>query len=233
MNPDRELETLVQLIGELRGAPYAPAVFATSFSAEDMVLTDLIAKHAPWIGVFTIDTGRLPEETYRLMQETRERYPIPIRTFLPGTRQLESFVQRFGPNGFYASPALRATCCEVRKIEPLRRALAGQGSWITGLRREQSPTRRDLPVREWDNRHGLHKMNPLAGWSQEQVWDYIHRFRVPYNALHDQGYPSIGCAPCTRAVQPGEDMRKGRWWWEPEEVAKECGLHRGPGQDSH
>ncbi len=202
----------------------APAVLASSFGLEDMVLTDLIDRHGLAIGIFTLDTGRLHEETYRLMQETKARYRTPVMAFAPERAAVESYVAAHGPNGFYDSVELRQSCCHIRKVEPLRRALAGKGSWITGQRRQQSPTRRDLPFRERDTENGLDKYNPLAAWTTEDVWAYIRAHDVPYNALHDQGFVSIGCAPCTRAITVGEDIRAGRWWWENPET-KECGLH--------
>ncbi len=203
---------------------FRPAAFATSLGAEDMVLTDLIARHAPGIEVFTLDTGRLPAETYDLLQKLADRYDIRIRIVYPERESLEQYVATHGVNGFYRSVEARKACCEARKVEPLRRALAGKKAWITGLRRAQAVTRRDLPQREWDAANGLEKFNPLADWSEKEVWAYIRTFEVPYNALHDRGYPSIGCAPCTRAVARGEDVRAGRWWWEGADT-KECGLH--------
>lgn len=205
---------------------YVPAGFASSLGAEDMVLTDLIAKHAPSIEIFTLDTGRLPEETYALMQQMRQRYDLTLHSYAPDTQALEKFVREHGPNAFYESVALRKACCHVRKVEPLRRALAGKKAWITGMRHQQSVARKDVPASEWDAEHTLQKFNPLIEWKHRDVWDYIRAFNVPYNALHDKGYPSIGCAPCTRAVAVGEDIRAGRWWWEHEDAsAKECGLH--------
>jgi len=206
---------------------HAPAVFASSFGAEDMVLLDLIAQHAPAIGVFTLDTGRLPEETHALIDRARDRYGLAIDVYVPDATQLQAFVRANGVNAFYDSVESRQACCAIRKTEPLGRALAGKGAWITGLRRAQSVTRSDLPLEEFDAAHGLPKFNPLADWSEEDVWAYIRANAVPYNALHDGGYRSIGCAPCTRAVEPGEDVRAGRWWWENPEH-KECGLHRRP-----
>jgi phosphoadenosine phosphosulfate reductase len=203
---------------------FAPAAFGTSYGAEDMVLLDLIARHAPAIEVFTLDTGRLPEETYALMQRVRERYRVKVRVFYPDTRQVEDYVRINGINGFFDSVAQRKDCCHVRKVEPLKRALAGKKAWITGLRRAQSRTRAALPASEEDPAHRLTKFNPLADWSLDEVWDYLKRFDVPWNALHGRGYPSIGCAPCTRAVKPGEDVRAGRWWWESADT-RECGLH--------
>lgn len=203
---------------------YCPAVFANSFGAEDMVLTDLISKQHRGIEIFTLDTGRLPAETYALMQKTREHYAIDITPYFPRHEEIEAYMQQNGPNGFYASVDLRKQCCAIRKIEPLRRALAGKQAWITGLRREQAPTRKDLTEMEWDADNQMRKFNPLIDWTHDDVWNYIREHQVPYNALHDLNYPSIGCAPCTRAIAVGEDIRAGRWWWENPET-KECGLH--------
>lgn len=209
----------------LRDAVQAGVVtLASSFSVEDMVLTDMIDRHGLAIGIFTLDTGRLPDETYALMQATRERYRTPVAVYAPQAAAVESYVAAHGPNGFYDSIERRQSCCAIRKVEPLRRALAGKQGWVTGLRRQHSPTRHDLPLREWDEGNGLHKFNPLAAWTNEDVWAYVKAFEVPYNALHDRGYASIGCAPCTRAITVGEDIRAGRWWWENPET-KECGLH--------
>jgi phosphoadenosine phosphosulfate reductase len=205
---------------------YAPVVFASSLGAEDMVLTDLIAKYQPAIGIFSLDTGRLPQETYDLMQEVRRRYAVPLTVFFPNGGLVEEYVAQHGINGFYDSVEQRKGCCFVRKVEPLRRALAGKGAWITGMRREQAVTRSTLEVSAFDADNGLHKFNPLLDWSNKEVWAYIREYDVPYNKLHDQFYPSLGCAPCTRSVTPGEDLRAGRWWWENPE-SKECGLHVG------
>ena len=203
---------------------HVPAVFASSFGAEDMVLIDMIARHELRIRVFTLDTGRLPEETHALIERTREHYRLPIDIFTPDARLLQSFVNENGINAFYRSTELRKACCAVRKTEPLKRALVAKGAWITGLRRGQSITRQGVPVEEFDAVHGLPKFNPLAEWSDDDVWNYLRTQHVPYNALHDRGFPSIGCTPCTRAVKAGEDVRAGRWWWEAPEH-KECGLH--------
>jgi len=201
----------------------SPTTFACSFGAEDMVLLDAIARNAKTIEVFTLDTGRLPEETQTLLEAARDRFPIAIRTYFPDASSVEAWVAQNGPNAFYKSIAQRKQCCEIRKIQPLRRALGGKKSWITGLRREQSQARQTLELEAWDDANGLTKINPLLDWTNDEVWAYIKEHDVPYNALHDRGYPSIGCAPCTRAVQPGEDIRAGRWWWESS--SKECGLH--------
>ena len=203
---------------------YAPATFANSYGAEDMVLTDLIAKNFPAIEIFSLDTGRLPQETYELMAQTTLHYKRKTKIYFPETAAVEQYVKLNGINGFYDSQAQRKDCCHVRKVEPLKRALAGKKAWITGLRREQAPTRKDLSDSEFDKDNSLQKFNPLIDWTEQDVWDYIKQFEVPYNALHDKGFPSIGCAPCTRAIKPGEDVRAGRWWWEDAQQ-KECGLH--------
>lgn len=203
---------------------HAPAAFANSFGAEDMVLTDLIARHFSSIEIFTLDTGRLPEETHSLMREIVDRYNVPIRIYYPDREELETYVHDHGPNAFYRSVELRKGCCNVRKVIPLQRALAGKRAWITGMRREQSPTRTDIGLVDFDSDHGLQKFNPLFDWTRAEVWAYIRSNEVPYNALHDRGYASVGCAPCTRAITVGEDERAGRWWWEDAD-SKECGLH--------
>lgn len=203
---------------------YVPAVFANSFGAEDMVLTDLIARYFPNIEMFTLDTGRLPEETYMLMQTVKYRYHIDIKAYFPGSAAVEGYMAQNGPNGFYQSVELRKRCCYIRKVEPLRRALAGKRAWITGMRREQAITRDSLLVSQFDTEHAIQKFNPLCDWGNAEIWGYLKQHDVPYNKLHDHFYPSIGCAPCTRAITPGEDIRSGRWWWENPD-SKECGLH--------
>jgi len=203
---------------------FAPATFANSLGAEDMVLTDLIVREKLDIEIFSLDTGRLPLETYDLMAEVQEHYGLKLKIYTPRAELLEPFVRTNGINAFYDSVELRKGCCHVRKVEPLQRALAGKKAWITGMRAQQSATRDGLPVRAFDEGNGLEKFNPLADWSEKEVWAYIKQHGIPYNALHDKFYPSIGCAPCTRAVTPGEDIRSGRWWWENPET-KECGLH--------
>lgn len=203
---------------------YLPATLATSFGAEDMVLMDLICKYAPGIDIFTLDTGRLPKETYELMQTLNKHYDKKVEVFFPNTADVELFVTNNGPNAFYDSVELRKQCCGIRKVVPLNRALSGKKAWITGMRRSQSVTRAELPVSEWDDDHGLQKFSPLTDWSNGNVWAYLRANDVPYNKLHDEGYASIGCAPCTRAITMGEDIRAGRWWWEDPEN-KECGLH--------
>jgi len=210
----------------LAAAEHGPAVFSTSFGAEDMVVLDLIRRHGLPIAIFTLDTGRLPEETHDLMRAVEERYGRCVDTLFPDARAVQDLVARDGANGFRDSVEKRKACCAVRKIEPLGRALAGRRAWITGLRAQQSATRAHLAPRETDAQRGVEKFNPLHDWSESQVWDYLRALGVPYNALHDRFYPSIGCAPCTRAIAVGEDIRAGRWWWENAD-SKECGLHPG------
>jgi phosphoadenosine phosphosulfate reductase len=209
-------------------AEHAPIALASSFGAEDMVLIDLIAKSSLPVGVFTLDTGRLPDETHALIDRVREVYGMAVDVYFPATDAVESFVHAHGVNAFYESRPLRERCCAIRKTEPLARALAGKRAWVTGLRQSQSITRREVALVEFDATHGIAKFNPLAEWSRDDVWSYLRAHRVPYNALFDRGYASIGCAPCTRAIEPGEDERAGRWWWEDPE-SKECGIHRRPG----
>ena len=207
---------------------YSPAAFASSFGAEDMVVLDLIARDGLAIPVLTLDTGRLPRETHELIATVRKRYGIAVDTYSPWPDSVDAFVADHGIDGFYESVDARKACCGVRKVEPLRRALARKRGWITGLRREQSDARAALAETALDPVHGIWKFSPLADWSDAEVWEYLSENRVPFNALHDRGYPSIGCEPCTRAVKPGEHPRAGRWWWEQEGVRKECGLHEIP-----
>lgn len=224
MNLEQKIEEAKATLRRIE-AEFAPAVFANSLGAEDMVLTDLIARYAPGIAMFSLDTGRLPQETYDLMKAVVDRYGVRLQVYFPDRQAVEDFVSARGVNAFYDSIELRKECCRIRKVEPLGRALAGNKAWVTGMRREQAPTRQNLGVSEWDADNGLHKFNPLIDWTQIDVWSYIREFKVPYNALHDRHYPSIGCAPCTRAISVGEDVRAGRWWWEDPEN-KECGLHK-------
>ena len=205
-------------------AEFPSAVLASSLAAEDMVLTDLILRAKLPIGIFTLETGRLHAETLAVLASIRETYGYEVELFRPQPEAVAQYVQQNGLNAFYDSVDLRKECCRIRKVEPLQRALSGKQAWLTGQRRSQSSTRAALDVQEYDAAHGLAKFNPLADWSEEDVWHYIRSNKVPYNALHDKGYPSIGCEPCTRAIQPGEDVRAGRWWWENPE-SKECGLH--------
>jgi len=203
---------------------FAPAVLASSLSAEDMVLTHAIARAKLPIGIFVLDTGRLNAETLLLVDEVKKKYGLKVEVYQPKETSVAQYVTAHGRDAFYGSVELRKRCCEIRKVEPLARALAGKRAWITGQRREQSAGRSQLAEREFDAAHGLEKFNPLAGWTEAAVWDYLRLHRVPYNRLYDQGYRSIGCAPCSRPVLPTEDVRAGRWWWEQPEH-KECGLH--------
>ncbi|MBC3809146.1 phosphoadenylyl-sulfate reductase [Undibacterium seohonense] len=203
---------------------FSPAVFASSLAAEDMVLTDLILRHKLNIGIFSLETGRLHKETLSMLDRIKETYDYEVELYKPETDAVNSYVQQHGLNAFYDSVEMRKECCRIRKVEPLNRALSGNKAWITGQRRAQSATRAELAVQEDDVAHAMQKFNPLTDWSEDDVWHYIRSNNVPYNALHDKGYPSIGCEPCTRAIQPGEDVRAGRWWWENPE-SKECGLH--------
>ncbi|MDO4232604.1 MAG: phosphoadenylyl-sulfate reductase [Lautropia sp.] len=199
-------------------------VFSTSMGVEDQVLAHLIFSNRFPVEVFTLDTGRLHPETHQLIADSELFFRRRIRVLSPEREAVESYVQINGINGFYESLTQRKQCCDVRKIQVLERALAGKTAWVTGLRREQSPTREGLGITEFDAQHNLLKVNPLLNWSTAQVWDYVAEHDVPVSPLHAQGYPSIGCAPCTRAIQPGESIRAGRWWWESAEH-KECGLH--------
>jgi phosphoadenosine phosphosulfate reductase len=223
MSLDHKIAEVRALLDKVQ-SDCAPATFACSLGAEDLVLIDLIARHYPGIAMFTLDTGRLPEETYSLMRKVADRYGVHVPVFFPESTAVEAYTARNGPNGFYDSVELRKKCCHIRKVEPLKRALSGKRAWITGVRRDQALTRKDLAVSEFDAGNGLQKISPLLDWSLSDVWDYLKQFDVPYNVLHDKGYSSIGCAPCTRAITPGEDVRAGRWWWEDPEN-KECGLH--------
>jgi phosphoadenosine phosphosulfate reductase len=201
------------------------AAIASSFGAEDVVLIHLAREHAPSVRLFTLDTGRLPPETYELIDVVRRRYGIAVETYFPERERVEALESAKGYFSFRESLEARKECCGIRKVEPLRRALAGRQAWVTGMRREQSPTRTGVQALEWDAQHGgLAKLNPLTRWSAREVWSFIKDHSLPYNALHDRGYPSIGCAPCTRAVKPYEDERAGRWWWESADN-RECGLH--------
>lgn len=203
---------------------FSPAVFASSLAAEDMVLTDLILRHKLNIKIFSLETGRLHKETLSMLERIKETYEYEVKLYKPEAEAVDNYVKRHGLNAFYDSVDMRKECCRIRKVEPLNRALNGNKAWITGQRRAQSATRAELAVQEDDVAHAMQKFNPLTDWSEEDVWHYIRSNNVPYNSLHDKGYPSIGCEPCTRAIQPGEDVRAGRWWWENPE-SKECGLH--------
>jgi len=205
-------------------ADFSPAVFASSLAAEDMVITDLILRAKLPITIFTLETGRLHAETVGMIDRIRETYAYEVVLYKPEAAAVASYVAANGLNAFYDSIEMRKECCRIRKVEPLKRALTGKQAWITGQRRAQSATRSELAMQEHDAAHGLQKFNPLADWSEDDVWHYIRSHQVPYNPLHEKGYPSIGCEPCTRAIEPGEDIRAGRWWWESPD-SKECGLH--------
>jgi phosphoadenosine phosphosulfate reductase len=214
-------EVLTYFLNEYKGR----IALASSMGAEDQVLTGMISKIDKSARIFTLDTGRLFPETYDLIDKTSKFFGIPIEVFFPESKSVEQMVAKKGINLFYQSIENRKECCHIRKIEPLKRAFRNLDVWICGLRKDQSITRFYSKMVEWDEPNGLIKLNPLINWSEKQVWDYIKTHQIPYNALHDQGFPSIGCQPCTRAVKPGEDVRAGRWWWEEPEH-KECGLHR-------
>ena len=198
---------------------------SSSMGAEDQVLTDMLLKIEPNARIFTLDTGRLFPETYDLIDRTSRKYKKKIEVLFPDYKKVEAMVNTKGINLFYESIQNRKECCHIRKIEPLQRAFAGLDAWICGLRASQAVTRKNIDIIEWDANNKLVKVNPLARWTEEQVWEYIHENRVPYNVLHEKGFPSIGCQPCTRAVAEGEDVRAGRWWWENPDT-KECGLHK-------
>jgi phosphoadenosine phosphosulfate reductase len=198
--------------------------FSSSFSYEDQAITHEILHNQLPVKIFTLDTGRMFPETYSVWSSTNAAYHTHIKAYYPNQDGLQQFVESNGPNSFYESVDHRKSCCFIRKVEPLKRALAGNAIWITGLRSEHSPDRQNLPILEWDEANGLIKYHPLLHWSTQEVKQYIDKNQVPYNPLHDRGFVSIGCAPCTRAIQPGEDFRAGRWWWEAADK-KECGLH--------
>lgn len=229
-HPDAQLRARIDILEALLGRiskEYAPATFASSLSIEDMVLTDAILRNKIDIAIFTLDTGRMHGDTLAVIDAIGAKYGNAIRTCRPEPESARQYVTVHGRDAFYKSVDLRKQCCEIRKVEPLRRALANKRAWLTGMRREQSVTRNELAVQAFDSVFGLEKFNPLSDWNENEVWAYLRAYEVPYNALYDQGYRSIGCAPCSRPVVGGEDVRAGRWWWEQPE-SKECGLHVGP-----
>jgi len=199
-------------------------VFSTSFGIEDQVVTAMIAGEKAAVDIFTLDTGRMFPETYSTWSRTVENYAVKITAYYPEEKPLQDFITTHGPNSFYDSVALRKQCCFLRKVVPLKKALANYSIWITGIRAEQSNNRDHMPMVEWDEANRIIKFHPLLNWSFDAVKDYVKKFQVPYNPLHDKGFVSIGCAPCTRAIRAGEDFRAGRWWWE-DNSKKECGLH--------
>ena len=223
-------QPLPELVAELDerlatiAAAHVRVKLATSMAAEDMVLTHAILSGGFKIGIFTLETGRLHAETLGMLDRVRERYSYEIEAFRPDPAAVQVYVETYGLNAFYESVELRKACCGIRKVEPLNRALAGVEAWVTGQRREQSVTRAELHHSEHDAARNIEKYNPLADWTEADVWAYLNAFDVPVNPLHARGYPSIGCEPCTRAIRPGEDSRAGRWWWESRD-SKECGLH--------
>ena len=218
-----ELERLLARVA----LEHSPAALASSLSAEDMVLTDAILRRRLDIEVFTLDTGRLHADTLDVIDAIRKRYGYAVRVYGPDPKVVEEYVVKFGRDAFYGSVDLRKRCCHIRKVEPLERALKGKEAWITGQRRAQALSRAGLDLQEHDATRGMAKFNPLADWSEDEVWAVIRANDIPYNALHDQGYRSIGCAPCTRPTVAGEDTRAGRWWWEQPQ-SRECGLHLAP-----
>lgn len=199
-------------------------VFSTSLGQEDQVIHYLVTTQQLPVSIFTLDTGRLFQETYDILDKTLARYKYPVRVYFPEKERVEALVTQKGPNSFYESVENRKECCFIRKVEPLNRALQGARVWITGLRAEQSENRQQLSFAEWDESRQLWKLNPLLDWTYDQMIAFIQEKNIPYNSLHDKGFTSIGCAPCTRAIAPGEDIRAGRWWWEASQ--KECGLHQ-------
>lgn len=215
--------SITEALKKLYNAFPEGVTFSTSFSYEDQVITDHISKSVP-VSIFTLDTGRMFPETYSTWTRTLERYGLPVKAFYPEEEQIQDFVTTNGPNAFYESVELRQKCCYIRKVVPLKKALEGKAVWITGLRAQHSPNRGDLQLLEWDETNRVIKYNPLLHWTTEEVIQYINQYNIPYNALHDRGFVSIGCAPCTRAIKSGEDFRAGRWWWE-DAGKKECGLH--------
>ena len=229
-------ETVAQLLHQSGGLSVAEfiqlltvqypdqVIFSSSFSFEDQVITHEICSNKLPVKIFTLDTGRLFAETYSVWSSTKAQYDVKITAYYPNQNSLQELVAERGPNAFYESVQNRKDCCFIRKVEPLKRALAGNAIWITGLRAEHSPDRHDLPIIEWDEANQVIKYHPILHWTTEQTKQYISQHHVPYNPLHDKGFVSIGCAPCTRAIKPGEDFRAGRWWWEDADK-KECGLH--------
>jgi phosphoadenosine phosphosulfate reductase len=211
-----------QLLAAVRA--HGRVIYSNSLGAEAMVLTDIIWTHVPEIDMFSIDTGRLHQETYDLLEKLERRYKRSLQLVYPDAQALQGLVGAQGINGFYHSLDARLACCAVRKVEPFKRAIAGYTAWVTGVRREQSAARAQAQPVEWDAQYGLYKVSPLLDWSEADIWQYIRARKLPYNSLHDRQFPSIGCFPCTRAIQPGESRRAGRWWWEQPE-SRECGLH--------
>lgn len=230
MNKLIEIEKLIkgksteEILSALSALSSEKIVFSTSLSYEDQVITHMIFSNNLNIEVFTLDTGRLFPESYSVFNSTRERYKKQIKTYYPKTEAVEKLVSSKGPNSFYESVENRKECCHIRKVEPLKRALSGKTIWITGIRAEHSANRNDMKNMEWDEGNQIIKIHPLMNWTFEETKAYINKHNIPYNPLHDRGFVSIGCQPCTRAIKGGEDFRAGRWWWE-DTTKKECGLH--------
>lgn len=230
MNKVKDIEKLVsgktaeEILEAISGLSSEKIVFSTSLSYEDQAITHIIFSKKLNIEIFTLDTGRLFSETYSVFNSTRERYKQEIKTYYPKTEAVEKLVSSKGPNSFYESLENRKECCHIRKVEPLKRALEGKTIWITGIRAEQSSNRHDMKNVEWDEANQIIKVHPLLNWTFEETKAYINKHNIPYNSLHDKGFVSIGCQPCTRAIKEGEDFRAGRWWWE-DNTKKECGLH--------
>ena len=224
LNKQADALNLVGMLEKVSSNFPGKVVFTTSLGIEDQVVTDMIFSNNLDISIVTLDTGRLFEETYKVLNRTMEKYRIQIQSYFPKNEPVEKMITQKGPLSFYLSLENRKECCRIRKVEPLGRALAGKECWITGLRASQSENRHDLDFFVWDAGFKLIKFNPLLRWSLEECQEYVKKNNVPYNVLHDRGFMSIGCAPCTRAIQPGEDFRAGRWWWE-NNSEKECGLH--------
>ena len=213
-------EALAALVAAFPGQ----VVFSTSLGYEDQVISHILFSNQLPVKVFTLDTGRLFNETYSVLSSTLNRYNVPVTVMYPQTEALEKLVTEKGPFSFYESMDNRKECCHIRKVEPLKRALKGNKVWITGIRADQSENRQDMPSLEWDEANQIIKFHPILNWTLEEVKAYIRQHNIPYNSLHDKGFVSIGCAPCTRAIKEGEDFRAGRWWWEKNDK-KECGLH--------
>ncbi len=220
IHPTDLVDNLVRIAASYPGQ----AVFSTSFSWEDQAISHLIFSNNINIQVFTLDTGRMFPETYSTWSSTLDKYRQPITAYYPEALSLQQFIEEKGPNSFYDSVENRKKCCHIRKVEPLQRALKNKKVWITGIRSEHSPNRSDMEQLEWDGGNNLVKYHPILHWTTKEVTDFIDTNHIPYNPLHDKGFVSIGCAPCTRAIRPGEDFRAGRWWWE-DASKKECGLH--------
>jgi phosphoadenosine phosphosulfate reductase len=229
MSPEQLSPRVQTLVNDTRAllhhavAEHKDVVYSNSLGVEAVVLTDIIWTHVPQIDIFTLDTGRLHDETLALLDRIERRYQRRMQVFYPDSQAIEQYVRENGINGFYSGTDERQSCCTIRKVEPFRRAIAGRKAWITGVRREQSAERALGEAFSWDGRYGLWKVSPMLDWTEQDVWAYVKARNLPYNPLHDKGYPSIGCAPCTRAVEAGADPRSGRWWWENADN-RECGL---------